>query len=95
VELSAALETGQGGRRAAPSAVGNRRARQQTSAMGSTLGPAGDSLRHALKWVSDRRREQPQLPLGTVLDEAALQFDLTPLEQEFLSNALRQPPPAE
>lgn len=74
--------------------LGNARSREHSLAiMGWDLAPSGQSLRHALAWVSDRRREQPNLPLSTVLDQAALEFDLTPLEQEFLSQALRDPPP--
>jgi hypothetical protein len=47
--------------------------------------PAGDSIRHALKWLSDRRQDAPETPRLKLIEEAALRFDLTPLEVDFLS----------
>jgi hypothetical protein len=47
--------------------------------------PAGDSIRSALKWLSEKRREEPAAERMKLIDEAALRFDLTPLEVDFLS----------
>jgi hypothetical protein len=46
--------------------------------------PPGESLRRAVQWISDRRREAPQLPLYKLVDEAAVRFDLSPPETQFL-----------
>jgi hypothetical protein len=46
--------------------------------------PGGDSIRSALKWLSDRRQEDPQAPRMKLIDEAALKFDLSPMEVDFL-----------
>jgi len=46
--------------------------------------PEGDSIRRALRWLADRRREEPSAPRGGLIDEVALRFDLTPLEVQFL-----------
>lgn len=46
--------------------------------------PVGESLRRAAQWISDRRREAPELPLYKVVDEASVRFDLSPSEAQFL-----------
>jgi len=48
--------------------------------------PGGDSIRSALKWLSERRQYEPDAPRMKLIDEAALRFDLTPLEVDFLSS---------
>ncbi|MGA9525789.1 MAG: hypothetical protein WBV82_30300 [Myxococcaceae bacterium] len=52
--------------------------------MSTDLQPHGEHLRKAIQWISDRRRERPEAPLAAILDEAGLQFDLTPQECDFL-----------
>lgn len=47
--------------------------------------PGGDSIRSALKWLSEKRREEPTAERLKLVGEAALRFDLTPLEVDFLS----------
>ncbi len=46
--------------------------------------PSGEGLRQALKWLSERRREEPARPRLALVEEAALRFDLSPVETEFL-----------
>jgi hypothetical protein len=46
--------------------------------------PGGEDLRRALKWLSDRRLEDPRAPRAKLVDEAGLRFDLSPAEVEFL-----------
>jgi hypothetical protein len=46
--------------------------------------PEGESLRRALKWLSEKRTESPDAPRGQLIDEAALRFDLSPNEVEYL-----------
>jgi len=48
--------------------------------------PTGDGIRQAMKWLSERRVEDPSTPRMKLIEEAALQFDLTPLETEFLTS---------
>ena len=54
--------------------------------------PEGEALRQALRWISDRRRDDPKARLAAVIDEAALRFDLTPLEADFLWRSLTAAP---
>lgn len=53
--------------------------------------PEGDALRRAVQWISDRRKEEPTLPLYRAIEEAAVRFDLTPPQVDFLSRNLGQP----
>jgi ribosomal protein S18 acetylase RimI-like enzyme len=46
--------------------------------------PEGDSLRRAMRWMGDRRAEDATVPRHKLIDEAALRFDLSPSEVEFL-----------
>lgn len=46
--------------------------------------PSSDGLKSALRWLSERRQEDPSAPRGKLIDEAALRFDLSPVEVEFL-----------
>jgi len=46
--------------------------------------PEGDSLRRALRWLSERRLEDPKAPRAKIISEASERFDLSPVEEEFL-----------
>jgi hypothetical protein len=48
------------------------------------LAPQGELLRRALRWLDDRRREGIELPPARLVEEAAVRFNLTPWEEEFL-----------
>jgi len=56
----------------------------------SALLPHGEDLRRAVRWVSDRRRDDPNLPIWKLVDEAARRFDLSPADAEFLMRMLRE-----
>ncbi len=53
-------------------------------AEGKGILPHGEALRNALKWLSERRRDDPSAPRVKLIDEAALRFDLAPNEVDFL-----------
>jgi DNA-binding transcriptional LysR family regulator len=55
-----------------------------------------ESLRKALRWLADRRREEPSAPRLRLVDEAARRFDLDPLEADFLQRNWKEDggPPA-
>jgi hypothetical protein len=52
--------------------------------------PHGEPLRRAIRWLSDERQENPKRPLHQLIDEAALRFDLSPLEAEFLRRTIAE-----
>lgn len=51
----------------------------------TTILPEGEDIRRAIKWISVRREEVPEMPLQRLIEEAVFQFDLSPLDQEFLT----------
>ncbi len=53
--------------------------------MAETILPSGELLRRAVAWLSEQRQERPDVPLSKLVDEAALKFDLSPLDQEWLA----------
>lgn len=52
--------------------------------MGNGIGPEGDGLRKAMRWLSDRRLEDPEAPRPRLIEEAGVKFDLSPVELQFL-----------
>ena len=46
--------------------------------------PAGEHVRRAVRWISDRRQEQAELSPLALVGEASRRFDLSPLEEEWL-----------
>jgi hypothetical protein len=51
----------------------------------TTMLPEGEDIRRAIKWISVRREDAPEMTLQKLIQEAAFQFDLSPLDQEFLT----------
>jgi hypothetical protein len=55
------------------------------------LSPQGEALRRALRWLDERVKEEPGAVRSKLVGDAAVRFDLTPAEEEFLlMNWLRQ-----
>ena len=46
--------------------------------------PEGEALRRALRWLDERAREEPAASRAKLVGEAAVRFDLTPLDEDFL-----------
>lgn len=56
----------------------------------SNIMPEGERLRNAVKWISGQREEYPEMPVGKLINEAIMRFDLNPLEANFLLNFYRK-----
>jgi len=50
-----------------------------------------ERVRQAFAWIASKRLEQESVPLGKLLDEASLRFDLSPLQTEGLMALLQGP----
>jgi hypothetical protein len=50
----------------------------------STLLPPGELVRKAAAFVAETRKAEPARPLTSILDEAGMRFNLTPLDSEAL-----------
>jgi hypothetical protein len=60
----------------------------EANVMTQTILPEGETLRNAVRWISEMRCEQPRRGLGRLIDEASLRFNLTPREQQSLVRLL-------
>ena len=52
----------------------------------STIQPKGEKLRQAVKWISENRQEDKNMSIPLLIQKAALQFNLSPKDEEFLSS---------
>jgi len=50
----------------------------------STIQPEGEILRKAVKWISDERVHDDTKQIKQLIEAAALQFNLSPKETEYL-----------
>ena len=50
--------------------------------------PDGEQLRKAVKWISDKRLDDPEASLLKLIQDACLKFDLPPKDAEFLIHSL-------
>ncbi len=55
-----------------------------TEGRGPGVLPQGESIRRALRWLDDRVQDDPRADRARLIGEAAVRFDLTPLEEDFL-----------
>ena len=56
----------------------------------STVIPEGESIRKAVKFISEERQSGSPLSVRQLVDQACLKFNLTPLETEYLERFMRQ-----
>ncbi|MDR0465840.1 MAG: hypothetical protein LBH94_00620 [Deltaproteobacteria bacterium] len=50
----------------------------------SNILPPGETVRKAAAFVAETRKEKPARSLESILDEAGMRFNLTPLDGEAL-----------
>jgi hypothetical protein len=55
-----------------------------------SIQPQGEQLRKAVRWVAEARKDFPEKSLKRILEEAALKFNLTPLDMEYLTRGLQK-----
>ncbi len=55
------------------------------------LQPPSELLRNAIRWISEQRQQRPDARTVMLIDEASKRFDLTPVEEDFLYQALSEP----
>ena len=52
--------------------------------------PEGENIRKAVRWISDRLKEERAHSLTALLDEANRRFDLSPRDSELLIDFYRK-----
>ncbi len=55
-----------------------------------TMQPEGETIRKAVKWVSEEMAYSPGRTRAQLVEEACVRFDLTPKDAEFLSRFLAE-----
>ena len=50
----------------------------------TTVMPEGERIKKAVAWVGEQRLEHPEKKPLSIAAEAAIKFDLSPLETDFL-----------
>lgn len=50
----------------------------------ATVMPQSELLRRAVKYVSDERADNPEKKLASIIDDASMRFNLSPLDSEAL-----------
>jgi hypothetical protein len=53
--------------------------------------PSGEHVRRAVRWISDSRLERSTLSPLALAGEAAIRFDLSPFESEWLVHTFGRP----
>ena len=53
-----------------------------------SIQPEGEDIRKATRWISDQRLDNPAAKLNTLIEKAAVKFDLSPQDAEFLARFL-------
>lgn len=48
-------------------------------------------LKKAIQWIDERRRENPQAGMASLIDEAGRRFDLSPVQADFLYRHFARP----
>ena len=56
----------------------------------TTIQPDGEMIRKAVKWISEERQTDQPKKHQQMIEEAAIRFNLSPMEVEYLSNFLRE-----
>jgi hypothetical protein len=56
----------------------------------STIEPKGERIRQAIRWISSERLDDEDKAISKLIQEAALRFNLSPLEEGFLISFYQQ-----
>lgn len=57
----------------------------------SNIQPHGENLRKAIQWISEERLSKPAQNMVMLAEKAAIKFDLTPDDSEFLLRFVKEP----
>ena len=52
----------------------------------ATIQPKGEKVRNAVKWISIKLKEDEKRKIAVLIQEAAMKFNLSPKEEEFIEN---------
>lgn len=52
--------------------------------------PEGEQIRHAIKWISEQRQDGRTGDDKQLVADAALQFNLSPIETDYLQRFIKE-----
>ena len=55
-----------------------------------TIMPKGEKLRQSIKWISENLKEDETKSIFLLIEEASLQFNLSPKEEDFMRSFYRE-----
>ena len=55
----------------------------------TTVQPDSENIRRATKWLLEERKYSSDTSIAKLIEEAAMKFDLSPMEAEFLQRFVR------
>ena len=56
----------------------------------TTIQPEGEQIRKAVKWVSAERQADAKKSTQKLIEDAAMQFNLSPMEAEYLTKLVSE-----
>jgi hypothetical protein len=57
----------------------------------ATIKPGSESLKKAVEWISEQRKNNPEKEPALIAQEANIQFDLSPEDSEFVLRFVKDP----
>jgi hypothetical protein len=60
----------------------------------ATIVPERDEIKKAIQWVSETLEQNPDQPAHIIIEKAVFEFDLSPLDAEFLMRFFQNRPKA-
>jgi hypothetical protein len=55
-----------------------------------SIQPEGEDLRKAVKWISQERKQNQEVNLQQLAQQASLRFNLSPADSEFLARFIKE-----
>ncbi|MBN2179145.1 MAG: hypothetical protein JW743_06920 [Deltaproteobacteria bacterium] len=52
--------------------------------------PKGEKMRQAIKWISSKIQDDDGTPISKLIMKAGQEFNLSPMESEFLTNFYKE-----
>ncbi|MDC0336401.1 hypothetical protein OAN24_05870 [Pseudodesulfovibrio sp.] len=56
----------------------------------TTIMPQSELTRKAIAWISEMRQDERSKPLASLIEEAAVRFNLSPKDVEFLQRFYKE-----
>ncbi len=54
-----------------------------------SITPKGEAIRKAVQWISEERKFDPTATPSRLVEQAAVKFDLNPMEVEYLTRFVK------